>query len=203
MQSVRLSYSSLEQNQIRLLNILKLLKRRGVINDVDKLYKANKPDSMINSIFKFKSDINKDQKIAISLINSHISSISKNSTIDDFLGHNVNSIKILCIPTISKKIYKQVKVYPNSQVFTLLNFMEDIPSKDFIQDHRIISEEEKIELEKQYKISELPKIQDCELMARYYAAKPGDIMEVKRSNINCGMGIAYRLVIPGSIELFF
>ena len=203
MQSVRLSYSSLEQNQIRLLNILKLLKRRGVIKDVEKLYKENKPDSIINSIFKFNSDINKEQKIAISLINSPISSISKNSTIDDFLGHNVNSIKILCIPTISKKIFKQVKEYPNSQVFTLLNFMEDIPSKDFIQDHRIISEEEKKELEKQYKISELPKIQDCELMARYYGAKPGDVIEVKRSNINCGMGIAYRLVIPGSIELFF
>jgi len=158
---------------------------------------------MINTVFKFNSDINPDQKIAISIINSHITSIPKNSSIDDFLGHDVKAFKILCIPNISKKVFKQVKVYPNSQVFQLLNFDEDIPEKDFIQDHRIISEDEKIIISKKYKPSNLPKIQDCELMARYYNAKPGDILEIKRKNINCGEGIAYRLVIPGSIELFF
>jgi len=202
MQSVRLTYSSVEMNQIRFMNILKLLKRRGVIKDVDKIYKANKPDSMMNTIFKFKSDIS-DTKVAINLISNTISSIPKNSSIDDFLGQNIKTVKILCLPNITKKVYKQVKVYPNSQVFELLNFDEDVPSKDFIQEHRIISEEEAEIIKKQYKESNLPKIQDCDFMARYYDAQPGQIMEIKRSNINCGVGIAYRLVVPGTIELFF
>lgn len=202
MQSVRLTYSSVEMNQIRFMNILKLLKRRGVIKDVDKIYKANKPDSMMNTIFKFKSDIS-DTKVAINLISNTISSIPKNSSIDDFLGQNIKTVKILCLPNITKKVYKQVKVYPNSQVFELLNFDEDVPSKDFIQEHRILSDEDADIIKKQYKESNLPKIQDCDFMARYYDARPGQIMEVKRSNINCGMGVAYRLVVPGTIELFF
>lgn len=202
MQSVRLTYSSVEMNQIRFMNILKLLKRRGVIKAVDKIYKDNKPDSMMNTIFKFKSDIS-DTKVAINLISNTISSIPKNSSIDDFLGQNVKTVKILCLPNITKKVYKQVKVYPNSQVFELLNFDEDVPSKDFIQEHRILSDEEAEIIKKQYKETNLPKIQDCDFMARYYDAQPGQIMEVKRSNINCGVGIAYRLVVPGTIELFF
>ena len=202
MQSVRLTYSSVEMNQIRFMNILKLLQRRNVIKDVDKIYKANKPDSLMNTVFKFKSDIS-DTKVAINLISNNISSIPKNSSIDDFLGQNINMIKILCVPTISKKVFKQVKEYPNSQVFELLNFDEDVPSKDFIQEHRILSEEDAEIIRQQYKETNLPKIQDCDFMARYYGAKPGQIMEVKRSNINCGVGIAYRLVVPGNIELFF
>ena len=202
MQSVRLTYSSVEMNQIRFMNILKLLKRRGVIKAVDKIYKDNKPDSMMNTIFKFKSDIS-DTKVAINLISNTISSIPKNSSIDDFLGQNVKTVKILCLPNITKKVYKQVKVYPNSQVFELLNFDEDVPSKDFIQEHRILSDEEAEIIKKQYKETNLPKIQDCDFMARYYDAQPGQIMEVKRSNINCGVGMAYRLVVPGTIELFF
>tara|TARA_B110000879_G_C11174031_1_gene515038 strand:- start:2133 stop:2741 length:609 start_codon:yes stop_codon:yes gene_type:complete len=202
MQNIRLTYSSVEMNQIRFMNILKLLKRRGVIKDVDKMYKDNKPDSLINTIFKLKSDID-DTKIAINLISNTITSIPKNSSIDDFLSQNVKTIKILCVPTISKKIYKQVNVYPNSQVFELLNFDEDVPSKDFIHEQRILSEEEAELVKKQYKVKNLPKIQDCDFMARYYDAQIGQIMEIQRSNINCGIGIAYRIVVPGKIELFF
>ena len=102
MQSVRLTYSSVEMNQIRFMNILKLLQRRNVIKDVDKIYKANKPDSMMNTVFKFKSDIS-DTKVAINLISNNISSIPKNSSIDDFLGQNINMIKILCFLQFQKK----------------------------------------------------------------------------------------------------
>ena len=203
MQSVRLTYSSVEMLQIRFKNILKLFQRRGLIANIDKIYQANKPDSLMNTVFKFKSDIDNNTKFAINLISNNITSIPKNSSIDDFLGQNINTIKILCVPSISKKIYKQVKEYPNSQVFELLDFDEDIPEKDFIQEHRVISLEEAEVIKSQYKLSNLPKIQDCDFMARYYNAKEGDIMEVKRTNINCGLGTAYRLVVPGNIELFF
>ena len=39
MQSVKLTLSSLEQMQNRFYNILKLLKRRGVIDNVDSIFK--------------------------------------------------------------------------------------------------------------------------------------------------------------------
>lgn len=202
MQSVKLTYTSVEQNQIRFCNVLMMLKRRGYIKDITSIYKSHKPESMINTIFKFKSDIS-DLKIAINFITNNINSIPKNSSVDDFLGQNINMIKILCVPSISKKLFKQVAEYPNGEVFELSNFDEDIISKHFISEHTILSEEEKKVIVSQYKLTNLPKIHDCEMMSRYYKAKVGDIMKIERNNVNSGISHAYRLVISGNIELFF
>lgn len=199
MQSVKLTLGSLEQMQNRFYNILKLLKRRGVIDNVDSIFKEKKPNSIINTVIKFKGE----SKVAISFINNNISSVSKNSSVDDFLGQDIKMIKILCVPSISKKIFKQVKEYPNAEIFELADFDEDIISKDFVNEHRILSEDEKKIIASQYKLTNLPKIQDCEMMARYYNAKEGDVMEVTRNNVNSGVSYAYRIVVPGSIELFF
>lgn len=202
MQSIKLTYTSVELNQIRFNNVLKMLQRRGVVKNIEDIYKKNKPESMINTIFKFKSDVS-DLKIAINFITNSISSIPKNSSVDDFLGQDINMIKILCVPSISKKIFKQVREYPNGEIFELENFDEDIIMKDFIMEHFILSEEDKKVIVSQYKITNLPKIHDCEMMSRYYKAKAGDIMRVERNNVNSGVSNAYRLVVPGNIELFF
>lgn len=199
MQTVKLTYSSLEQMQNRFLNILKLLKRRGVIDDTQSIFNSKKPTSIINTIIKFKGTKN----VAINFVNNHVSSVSKNSSTEDFLGQDINMIKILCIPSISKKIFRQVKEYKNAEIFQLNDFDEDIINKDFVSEHRILNEEEKKIIATQYKLINLPKIQDCDMMARYYKANEGDVMEVIRNNVNSGISYAYRLVIPGNIELFF
>tara|TARA_B100000768_G_C11281447_1_gene378877 strand:+ start:1485 stop:2084 length:600 start_codon:yes stop_codon:yes gene_type:complete len=199
MQTVKLTYSSLEQMQNRFLNILKLLNRRGVIDDINSIFNSKKPNSIISTIIKFKGT----QKVAINFINNNVNSVSKNSSIEDFLGQDINMIKILCVPNISKKIFRQIKEYPNAEIFELANFDEDLINKDCINEHRILNDEEKNLIASQYKLTNLPKIQDCEMMARYYKAKEGDVMEVIRNNVNSGISYAYRLVVPGNIELFF
>ena len=88
------------------MNILKLLKRRGVIDDTasDPLI-PKKPTSIINTIIKFKGN----KKVAINFVNNHISNVSKNSSVDDFLGQDINMIKILCVPSISKKFLNKLE----------------------------------------------------------------------------------------------
>lgn len=39
-------------------------------------------------------------------------------------------------------------------------------------------------------------------MARYYGAKLNDVFRIIRPNINSGTSIYYRLVIPGSMDVF-
>jgi DNA-directed RNA polymerase subunit H (RpoH/RPB5) len=196
MSTVKLTFSSIEQMQNRFYNILKLLERRGVIDDIKVIYDDKKPMSIINTVIKFKN-------IAINFVNNSITTISKNSSIDDFLGQDINMIKILCVPVISKKIYKQVQEYPKGEIFQLDDFDDDIINKDFISEHRIITDSEKKDIMTQYQLNNLPKIQDCEMMARYYNAKVGDVMEVTRYNVNSVISYAYRYVIPGNIDFFF
>lgn len=203
MQSVRLTYTPLEQLNIRFKNILKMLKRRGVVDDDEKIFEKNKPESVVNNIFKFNSDKDKNQLITINISSITVNSISKNSSLDDFLSQDINMIKILVLPHIPNKIINQIKSYKNSEVFELLDFDEDIISKDFVMEHRILTDEEKEIIKNKYRLSNLPKIQEYDKMVRYYNAKVGDVMEVKRTNINSIKSNAYRLVVLGNQEMFF
>ncbi len=203
MEQVKLTLSLLELTQIKFLNILKMLKRREVIDDVDSIYKSNIPKSFNTNVIKFKSDIS-DQKVNIYFVNSPISSISKNSSIEDFLNENIKIKKILIVPKITKKVFKQIIYnYSNAEVFSYQEMMEDIPTKQFIPNHRILKEEEKEILKKKYNLKDLPKIQSFDMMIRYLNAPINSVVVINRVNVNSGSSVAYRLVVEGNIDHYF
>lgn len=203
MQTVKVTYSLLELTQNKFLNILKMLKRRNLIKNYESIYQSNLPESFTTNIIKFKSDIS-DQKFNIYFVNSPLTSISKNSSVDDFLNQNINIMKILIVPKITKKVFKQIEQnYSNSEVFSSEEMLEDIPSKDFIPDHRKLNQEEVEILEKKYMLKNLPMIQSYDPMIRHLGAKVGDVIVINRVNVNSGSSVAYRLVVPGNIDHYF
>jgi len=203
MNKIKLIKNALEINQLIFLNILNMLKTRGKINDIDNIYKKHIPKSINNKIIDFKSDISND-KFSISIISSPLSSISKSSSIDEYLSQNILIRKILVLPKITKKVFNQIEShYPNSEVFTLLEMIENITLKDFIPKHKILNKEEKEIILKKYKSKNLPKIQTSDVMIRYLDGKENDIVEITRNNINSGISIVYRLIIKGNIDYYF
>jgi DNA-directed RNA polymerase subunit H len=70
---------------------------------------------------------------------------------------------------------------------------------ELVPEHRILSEEEKEELLRKYRIrlSQLPQILASDPAAVELEAKPGDVIEIKRKSPTAGVYYYYRLVVEG------
>lgn len=200
--SVNVEYSSKEIYQVVLENVLKMLVRRNNITKHDKLLEELTTPFTDKGIIEFKDDDNK--KISINLSNAKLSSIVQGSPLDDYLRNNLDVHKIVIMREPSKKVVKQVMTeYPNAEIFFEFEMMEDIPSKIFIPEHQLLTEEEKTNILDTFKETELAKINDTDIMSRYYQAKLGDIFRIIRPSITAGKNIFYRRVVIGKIDQLF
>jgi DNA-directed RNA polymerase subunit H (RpoH/RPB5) len=200
--SVNVEYSTKEVSQVVLENVLKMLVRRNNISKHEKLLEELKESFVSKGVVDFKDEAN--QKISINLSNVKLSSIVQGSPLDDYLRNNLDVHKIVIMREPSKKVVKQIMTdYPNSEIFFEYEMMEDIPSKIFIPEHQLLTEEEKKNILETFKESELAKINDTDIMSRYYLAKFGDIFRIIRPSITAGKNIFYRRVVPGKIDQLF
>jgi DNA-directed RNA polymerase subunit H (RpoH/RPB5) len=181
-------------------NFLKMLKRRHMIDKIDTYYNKHL-DNFIN-----EKTVIFNNKISIYVINSKISSVQNNSPLDEYLKNNIEIKKFVLIEKPTKRTVKQImnpKLYFNCEFFFLHEFLEDIPSKNFIPKHYILTEEEKNELSKNIDINTLSRILKTDTMCRYYGAEISDVIKITRPNLTCGDSICYKIVIKGKIDNMF
>lgn len=200
--SVNVEYSTKEISSNILYNTLKMLVRRKNLKSGDKIFNDNKDIFIEKGEIDFKDDNNK--KFSLYLNSSKISSIVQGSQLDDYLKNNLDVQKIIIIKDPSKKVVKQIMTeYTNAEIFMEHELMEDIPSKFFIPEHQLLSDDEKKNLLETFKDNELAKINDTDAMSRYYGAKPEDIFRIIRPSITAGYNIFYRRVVSGNINQLF
>ena len=202
MDLTNVTYTVKEINQIIMINLLKMLERRGLISDAKSIHDSIKNDIVANKSIKIKLD--SGNNCLAYFVNGKVTSITQNSPIDEFLSNNTNLMKFVVIFDPSKKTFKQIyENYPNSEPFFQREFMEDIPSKDIVSEHELLTGEEKDELLQRINIKNLSKIYSSDVMSRYYNAKVGDIFRVHRINITSGLAVDYRVVVPGKLDILF
>jgi DNA-directed RNA polymerase subunit H (RpoH/RPB5) len=200
--SVNIELNSKEINNIVCLNILKMLNRRKLIDDVDVTYTDIGDDINQKAIIEFK--LNDNSKCSIYSINTKINSITQGTPIDEYLSNNVTIHKIVILKDPAKKVLKQITTdYKNAEFFFEHEMLEDIPSKIFIPKHELLNDDERKELLSKFSENELSNILDVDMMSRYFNAKIGDIFKITRSSIVSGNSIFYRKVIHGSLDLLF
>ena len=200
--SVNVEYSSKEVSQVVLENILKMLVRRNNIAKYEKLLDELKSDFTDKGLVDFKDDNN--QKFSLNISNAKLSSIVQGSPLDDYLRNNLDTHKIVIMREPSKKVVKQLLTeYVNCEIFFEYEMMEDIPMKVFIPEHQLLTEEEKKNILETFKETELAKINDTDIMSRYYLAKFGDIFRIIRPSITAGKNIFYRRVVIGNLNQLF
>ncbi len=192
-----------EMYRIIITNLNKLFIRRNYTNN--KQLDTELPEKVINSIIneKLYNFELEGKKLSINIYNQDLKNISQNSPIDDYLSKNIDTQKFLIVKSFSKKTYAQVtKDYKNAEIFTIYEMLEDIPAKEIIPQHILLDNDEKKELLESFGLNELGRIYSTDMMARYYGAKINDVFRIIRPNLNSGMSIYYRLVVPGSQEIF-
>jgi DNA-directed RNA polymerase subunit H (RpoH/RPB5) len=200
--SVSVEYSTKEVSSIVLTNVLKMCMRRNLIDEIETIFEKNNDDFVSKGMIDFKD--NKNKKISIYLYTGKIASIVQGSPLDDYLKNNTDVHKIVIMKDPSKKTAKQISSeYPNSEIFFEYEMMEDIPSKLFIPEHILLTNDEKKEFLEIFKETELAKINDTDMMSRYYAAQIGDIFKIVRPSLTAGKNVFYRKVVPGNINQLF
>ena len=193
-------YTIKEKHQIIFENALKMLWRRNLISNYKSILDKK---SEITSNKEIKIKLDDGSFASIYIVNGKVTSISNNSPIDDYLK-DTNILKILVIEEPSKRVFKQViEDYPNTNTFFFHEFMEDIPSKNIIPQHILLTEEERNELLVNFKNNNLKKIFTTDMMSRYFNAKINDVFRIERLNITSGKGVDYRVVVQGKLDLLF
>ena len=198
--SISIEYNVKEQNFIIMTNLLKMLNRRGSIDNWEKFLKIFDEIKMLTPI-TIKTNIG---DIMINITDLELKSISSGSQIDEFLNSKPEIHKIVIFSSVAKKVVKQVNTeYKNVEFFFRTEMMEDVPLKKFIPEHQLLSEEYKKELLSKFSEQELGKIFISDFMSRYYGAKVGDIFRIIRPSITSGQNIYYRKVINSSWDILF
>jgi DNA-directed RNA polymerase subunit H (RpoH/RPB5) len=80
------------------------------------------------------------------------------------------------------RLYISDRQNPLVQIFEIRHLQFDISNHRKVPAHRIISDEEKVEMMKEYHVKDpisLPKIDSQDAMARWIGARPGDVIEVR------------------------
>lgn len=197
--SVNIELNSKEINNLICLNVLRMFHRRKYIDSVEETYNDILPDINVKATIEFK--LNNNTIVNIYFISVKISSISQGTPIDDFLSKNIDKHKVIILKETTKKVLKQIlNEYKNSEFFFEHEMLEDIPSKIFIPEHQLLSEEEKLELLSKYNENELSIILDTDIMARYFNAAVGDIFRIIRPSMTSGKSVAFRRVGHGSLD---
>lgn len=200
--SVNVEYSTKEIANILLKNTLLMLVRRKQITTIEKILGEFNETFVQKGIIEFKDDNN--NKISINLTSGKLTTIVQGSQLDDYLKNNTDVHKIIIIKEPSKKVIKQVITdYINAEIFFEHELMEDIPSKFFIPEHQLLTEDEKKNILETFKEAEIAKINDTDIMCRHFNAKVGDIFRMIRPSITAGYNIFYRRVVPGNFNQLF
>ena len=115
----------------------------------------------------------------------------------DFLKLNKDTNKIVIVSNINKKAYKQIKEYPNTEIFWDYELLTNLIDFVYIPKHVLLTEEEMKTFENKYFSTkrETPKLDNLDPVARYYNLKVNDIIKIIRPSINSGYTISYRRVI--------
>jgi DNA-directed RNA polymerase subunit H (RpoH/RPB5) len=183
-------------------NMTLLFNRRNYTNkDFNKLISSSMlKDFQENQVIY----IDDDNKLSIIYFDTEIKNISTGTEIDEYLNKKNEYKKFILCKNFNRKVYKAINdIYKNSEMFFIHEFLEDIPSKKIIPDHKLLNAEEKKELLTNFKKTELPMIYKSDIMCRYFNGQVNDIFRIKRYNLNCGISIAYRIVIQDNMDILF
>ena len=184
-------------------NILHMLANRHLIQHEEKKDIFDKITQNIDDI-NYEFDINKF--ITVKIIKEKISTIKRYGNIEDYFFKNRTRHKIIIIKDLNQKLYKQITEFSKTEVFREDEMMINVV------DHKLqpfkfelLNSEDKDKVLEEYNVKsrQMPKINEFDIITRYYNAKVGDIFRIVRKSPIGVLDVIYRIVKPSSLEDLF
>ena len=144
-----------------------------------------------------------DKKFGIKFISTFLTTIKKETSIENFLEKNSDVHKFVIINRLSDRAIKQILEHKNTEVFTMDELLIVVIDHYLVPQHILLSPEEKENYLTifNHQIRDMKKILLNDPIAKFYGAKVGDMFKIIRPSITAGKDIDYRIVIPGEIKL--
>jgi len=154
---------------------------------IDKLKNNGEIDEELEKIYIFYPNITK--KVGVPTIRQYIREMHDNEV------NNAIIIVQDAVTAFAKKEFSAIKNF-NIEYFKKNELKIDITEHVLVPRHVLISEADKKELFKIYKIKgdKLPKILSSDPISRYYGAKRGQVFKIYRNSESSGQTINYRIV---------
>lgn len=167
-------------------------------NDFLSKYPYVQTNSSCLNFIASKGVANEEGSIAVHFTSEEkLSKKGLETIVNEYTAQNI-SIVVLITPAklnpACKALLKSVKL--NFQHFMIEELQFNVTKHTLVPKHRIISEEEETRLLAELKCnkSNLPTILTTDVVARFYGAIPGQIMEITRPSQTAGTAIYYRVV---------
>jgi DNA-directed RNA polymerase I, II, and III subunit RPABC1 len=144
-----------------------------------------------------------DKKFGIKFISTFLTTIKKETSVENFLEKNSDVHKFIIINRLSDRAIKQILEHKNTEVFTMDELLIVVIDHYLVPQHILLSPEEKENYLTifNHQIRDMKKILLNDPIAKFYGAKVGDMFKIIRPSITAGKDIDYRIVIPGEIKL--
>lgn len=196
-------------SQIRetlLTNVIKMLTERGLLNKENLDKNIKKLVNTQSDDYVFYIDIDNPQnetekKYLVKIFFQKISSISKQSTIIEFLEKNKDIHKIIIVKSINPKSGDTiVSDYRNTELFLEHELMLNLRDYDFVPRYQITDETmENFQTDfcNLYKCKKrnIPKLFVTDPVARYYNLQRGQIVRIIRPSDTSGKSASYRITV--------
>ena len=186
-------------------NTIKMLTERGILNEdnveknIQKLINI-RPDDNIYIINKDKHKEKEKKEIAIKIFNTKITSISKQSIINDFLNKHQKYHKIIIVKGINTKTSQYITLkFPETELFLEKDLMINLIDNILVPRYEVLDEEsdeyKNFTETQQCKKRNIPQLSINDPMAKYYNLKKGNIVRIIRPSESCGYSPYYRIVV--------
>mmetsp|Transcript_23724 Transcript_23724/g.34591 ORF Transcript_23724/g.34591 Transcript_23724/m.34591 type:complete len:223 (-) Transcript_23724:84-752(-) len=147
---------------------------------------VEKADDETNQLFVFFPE---DEKVGVKPIKVYTDRMREEN-----VGNAILVLRVDITP------FAKVAVQEMSDSFRIEHFKEaellvDITEHSLVPEHRVLTQNEKQELLKRYRLKEtqLPRIQDNDPVARYYGLKRGHVVKITRPSETAGRYVTYRI----------
>ena len=198
-----LSKSENEITEVVLINIVKMLTERKLLNKSQLNINIKNITSLkpIDNIYKIK--INENDEVIIKIFKHSITSISKTTEVGGFLINNKNKKCIVVVSNLNKKVKQSIKKhFPLTEIFKESDLMINLVDHVYIPKHIVLDEKQKKEFYEKYSInkSKSSSMFEDDPIAKYFNLSIGDVCKIFRPSETGNITIGYRVVVRGSIN---
>jgi len=147
---------------------------------------VEKADDEQSQLFVFFPE---DEKVGVKPIKEYTERMREES-----VSNAILVLKVGMTP-IAKQAIQEVSDSVRIEYFLEAELLVDITEHKLVPDHQVLTQNEKQELLKRYRLKEtqLPRIQPTDPVARYYGMRRGQVVKITRLSETAGRYVTYRI----------
>ncbi|KAJ2782952.1 DNA-directed RNA polymerases II 24 kDa polypeptide (RNA polymerase II subunit 5) [Coemansia javaensis] len=158
----------------------------GKVDRVRLTFVVQKKDDPSNQMFVFFPE---KKSVGVAIVREYLGKMVKESVTNGIIVYSGT------MPSSADKARAQLPLGSRLEKFHESDLLVNITEHELVPQHRVLSDEQKKEILKRYKLREtqLPRISIDDPVARYYGMSRGQVVQIIRPSETAGRYVTYRM----------